>query len=73
MTWTDNYRVLTSLEMMAATTVVFLLLTWYLDNVLPSEYGVPRHPLFFLSPSTCAARSRNGKVSWQCCAIVALG
>ncbi len=26
-------------------------LTWYLDNVLPGEYGTRRNPLFFLQPS----------------------
>eukprot|EP01132_Coremiostelium_polycephalum_P003972 gene3972-4968_t len=31
-------------------TVFFLLLSLYLDQVLPREYGVPSHPLFFLDP-----------------------
>ncbi|KAL0490100.1 abcA7 [Acrasis kona] len=34
---------------MALATVVLLILTWYLDKVLPQEFGIRRHPLFFLS------------------------
>ncbi|KAK5583708.1 hypothetical protein RB653_005306 [Dictyostelium firmibasis] len=30
--------------------VVYLLLALYLDQVLPREFGVPSHPLFFLKP-----------------------
>jgi len=32
----------------AAEAVIFLLLAWYLEQVLPGGVGVPRHPLFFL-------------------------
>ena len=28
-------------------------LTWYLQNVLPNEFGVRKHPLFFLGPLNC--------------------
>eukprot|EP00002_Diphylleia_rotans_P007930 TRINITY_DN1758_c0_g1_i16.p1 TRINITY_DN1758_c0_g1~~TRINITY_DN1758_c0_g1_i16.p1 ORF type:complete len:1757 (-),score=347.90 TRINITY_DN1758_c0_g1_i16:421-5691(-) len=28
----------------------YFILAFYLDEVLPSEYGVPKHPLFFLDP-----------------------
>ncbi|EGC36362.1 hypothetical protein DICPUDRAFT_87445 [Dictyostelium purpureum] len=30
--------------------VVYLILALYLDQVLPREFGVPSHPLFFLEP-----------------------
>mmetsp|Transcript_34256 Transcript_34256/g.55413 ORF Transcript_34256/g.55413 Transcript_34256/m.55413 type:complete len:1506 (+) Transcript_34256:171-4688(+) len=30
--------------------VLYLLLGLYFDNVIPGEYGVSRHPLYFLSP-----------------------
>lgn len=30
--------------------VVILLLSIYLDNVVPHDYGVSKHPLFFLQP-----------------------
>lgn len=33
---------------LAAEAVIFLLLAWYLEQVLPGGVGVPRHPLFFL-------------------------
>mmetsp|Transcript_22388 Transcript_22388/g.37501 ORF Transcript_22388/g.37501 Transcript_22388/m.37501 type:complete len:840 (+) Transcript_22388:121-2640(+) len=29
---------------------IYLILALYLDNVIPGEYGVSRHPLYFLSP-----------------------
>ncbi len=32
----------------AAEAVIFLLLAWYLEQVIPGGVGVPRHPLFFL-------------------------
>jgi ABC-type multidrug transport system ATPase subunit len=32
----------------AAEAVIFLVLAWYLEQVLPGGVGVPRHPLFFL-------------------------
>jgi ABC-type multidrug transport system fused ATPase/permease subunit len=35
---------------MAVDAVLFLLLTWYFDNVL-GDHGMRRHPLFFASPS----------------------
>ncbi|EFA86292.1 hypothetical protein PPL_00079 [Heterostelium album PN500] len=31
--------------------IIFLILALYLEEVLPSDYGVKRHPLFFLKPS----------------------
>eukprot|EP00756_Hemistasia_phaeocysticola_P014714 Hpha_TRINITY_DN15354_c1_g6::TRINITY_DN15354_c1_g6_i1::g.90491::m.90491/K05643/ABCA3; ATP-binding cassette, subfamily A (ABC1), member 3 len=40
-----------ALFILAVDTVLYLLLFLYLDVVLPSEYGVRRHPLFFLFPS----------------------
>lgn len=32
----------------AVESVVFMLLAWYIEQVLPRGIGVPRHPLFFL-------------------------
>ncbi len=49
--FSGNFRLSTSYAMLAGMTVLFLFLTWYLDNVIPSQYGVPKHPLFFLFPS----------------------
>jgi hypothetical protein len=59
----DNFALSSSFAMLFVMTIVFVFLTWYLDKVLPSEFGVPQHPLFFVSPSywrkkcaCCAAR-----------------
>ena len=32
--------------MLALMAVLFLVITWYFDNVIPSEYGVPLPPWF---------------------------
>lgn len=42
----NNYSISIGFGMMAGMGTLFLLLTWYLDNVLPTEYGVPQPPLF---------------------------
>lgn len=41
-----NFAVLDGFGMMMIDIAVYLLLTWYLDNVLPSEFGVKR-PFYF--------------------------
>ena len=38
------------LVMMFVDFVLYGVLAWYFDLVLPQEYGTPEHPLFFLSP-----------------------
>jgi ATP-binding cassette subfamily A (ABC1) protein 1 len=48
---TDNFKLENSFVIMFGTTIGYLVLTWYLDNVWPSEYGVPKHPLFCFYPS----------------------
>ena len=42
----NNFSVASGFGMLLLMAVLFLVLTWYLDNVLPSEYGVPLHPTF---------------------------
>ena len=44
-----NFSLATGLAMLAGMSAFFLLMTWYLDNVIPTEYGVAKPPLFFLS------------------------
>ena len=44
---TGTYDVGTGIVFMLFDTVLYTLLGWYLEQVLPREYGVPRHPLFF--------------------------
>jgi len=45
-----DYSLLTCLQFMAFDGVLYLLLAAYFDAVVPSQFGSPRHPLFFLSP-----------------------
>lgn len=40
-----------SLIMLLVDTIMYGTLAYYLDNVLPSEHGNRKHPLFFLKPS----------------------
>eukprot|EP01060_Flectonema_neradi_P038639 TRINITY_DN817_c1_g1_i1.p1 TRINITY_DN817_c1_g1~~TRINITY_DN817_c1_g1_i1.p1 ORF type:complete len:1922 (+),score=363.69 TRINITY_DN817_c1_g1_i1:42-5807(+) len=42
----DEYSFGTCVAMLFLDTLIYLALGWYLDNVLPSEYGVKKHPLF---------------------------
>eukprot|EP00659_Diplonema_papillatum_P019733 gene19733-30410_t len=46
----DDYSYAFSVMMMLADSVLYLVLAWYLDQVLPSEFGVKKHPLFFTKP-----------------------
>jgi hypothetical protein len=50
----NNYSLSQGFGMLILMIFVFLFLTWYLDNVLPSEFGVPRVPWF---PFTASALS----------------
>lgn len=34
---------------LSITSVVFLMLYFYFDSILPNEYGIAKHPLFFLN------------------------
>eukprot|EP00754_Rhynchopus_humris_P007379 Rhum_TRINITY_DN13434_c0_g1::Rhum_TRINITY_DN13434_c0_g1_i1::g.60210::m.60210/K05643/ABCA3; ATP-binding cassette, subfamily A (ABC1), member 3 len=47
----DDYSYAWACAMMLMDTLLYLLLAWYLDLVLPSQYGVKLHPLFFLKAS----------------------
>ncbi|XP_050501513.1 cholesterol transporter ABCA5-like isoform X2 [Diabrotica virgifera virgifera] len=40
-----------SLVMIMVDIVLYAIIGWYLDNVIPSSYGVKRSPIFFLMPS----------------------
>ena len=62
----DNFALSSSFAMLFIMTPMFMALTWYLDKVLPSEFGVPMHPLFFFQPSywrklCCSCRSSKSK------------
>ncbi|XP_046356672.2 phospholipid-transporting ATPase ABCA3-like [Haliotis rufescens] len=42
----DNFSLLDSMLMLLGDTAIHLLITWYLDNVWPGEFGVPK-PFYF--------------------------
>ncbi|KAK7486553.1 hypothetical protein BaRGS_00022219, partial [Batillaria attramentaria] len=42
----DNFSLLHAMVMLIIDTVIFFILTWYIDNVHPGAYGVPR-PWYF--------------------------
>lgn len=42
----SNFTMFTSIIMMLIDTAVYLIITWYLDAVMPGEFGVPE-PLYF--------------------------
>lgn len=46
MTSINNYTLRTALFSFAGNILVYLILLWYLDQVIPSEWGAKRHPLF---------------------------
>lgn len=43
--------------------IIYFVLAFYLDQVLPSEYGVPKHPLFFMDPLKKFIQSKRSKGS----------
>ncbi|KAM3590047.1 uncharacterized protein V6R79_002637 [Siganus canaliculatus] len=46
-----RYSVLISIVMMLCDAAIHLLLTWYIENVFPGQYGIPR-PWYFLFTSS---------------------
>ncbi|XP_059161433.1 phospholipid-transporting ATPase ABCA1-like [Physella acuta] len=47
----DDFTVKDSILMLLIDTLMHLILTWYLDNVFPGDYGVPKPVHFFLTKS----------------------
>ena len=45
----NNYKVQTYFVFEFINLVIFILLSLYLDQVFPNEFGQKRHPLFFLN------------------------
>eukprot|EP00051_Salpingoeca_urceolata_P022285 m.359766 g.359766 ORF g.359766 m.359766 type:complete len:1971 (+) comp19951_c3_seq13:616-6528(+) len=52
----DSFSMATVFGMLILDTILYLVLTWYIENVAPGTYGVPKKPWFFLLPSY-----------WGCC------
>ena len=44
----SNYTFLTAILMLMFDLVFYLFLVWYLENVMPGEFGVPKPYYFFL-------------------------
>ena len=42
----NNYAIGTALASFILNAIFYLILTWYLDQVFPNEWGAKRHPLF---------------------------
>eukprot|EP01063_Lacrimia_lanifica_P008338 TRINITY_DN153_c1_g2_i1.p1 TRINITY_DN153_c1_g2~~TRINITY_DN153_c1_g2_i1.p1 ORF type:complete len:2021 (+),score=692.58 TRINITY_DN153_c1_g2_i1:98-6160(+) len=56
----DDFAYASSVGMMLFDIILYLLLAFYLDLVLPSEYGVKLHPLFFAQPSWWRKKCAKG-------------
>ena len=48
----DNYAIGTALISFILNIIFYLILTWYLDQVVPNEWGAKRHPLFCCNDDT---------------------
>lgn len=44
----ENYRISTAYLMTLANILIFFVLSFYFDQVIPNEWGLKKHPLFFL-------------------------
>lgn len=49
----EDISVLDGILMMFADACIHLLLTWYLDNVFPGDFGIPKPFHFFLTVRIC--------------------
>ncbi|XP_049274469.1 phospholipid-transporting ATPase ABCA3-like isoform X2 [Rhipicephalus sanguineus] len=52
----DNVTLGQIVLIMLASVLIYALLLWYLDNVWPFQYGIPKHPLFFLQIINVASK-----------------
>ncbi|XP_077189048.1 retinal-specific phospholipid-transporting ATPase ABCA4 isoform X2 [Paroedura picta] len=60
----DQYSFLLSIQMMLFDAFIYGLLAWYLDNVFPGDYGIPRPWHFPLQPSYwCGSRRKAEKTT----------
>ncbi|KAM4034616.1 cholesterol transporter ABCA5 [Anomaloglossus baeobatrachus] len=53
------YPLIITFIFLVVDSVMYLLLASYLDQILPSEYGLKRQPLFFFKPSYWSKKRRN--------------
>ncbi|XP_078733168.1 phospholipid-transporting ATPase ABCA1-like [Lampetra fluviatilis] len=58
----DRYSLVTSIIMMFLDALLYGVLTWYIENVFPGQYGVPRRWYFLFTRSYwCGASSSDGQ------------
>uniref|UniRef100_A0A131Y9J2 ATP-binding cassette, subfamily A (ABC1), member 3 n=1 Tax=Rhipicephalus appendiculatus TaxID=34631 RepID=A0A131Y9J2_RHIAP len=57
----DNVTLGQIVLIMLVSVLIYALLLWYLDNVWPFQYGIPKHPLFFLQIIDVASRITQRK------------
>ncbi len=48
----DNYSLLDAMLMLLGDTLIHLVITWYVDNVWPGEFGVPKRWYFPVTVSS---------------------
>ncbi|XP_071081906.1 phospholipid-transporting ATPase ABCA3-like isoform X2 [Haliotis cracherodii] len=60
----DNFSLLDAILMLLGDTAIHLLITWYMDNVWPGEFGVPKPFYFpFTASYWCGTKQRNADYS----------
>ncbi|XP_039258702.2 phospholipid-transporting ATPase ABCA1-like isoform X1 [Styela clava] len=47
----EQYTFVTSIIMMLVDAAIYFVLTWYVENVYPGKYGIPRPPYFMFTKS----------------------
>ncbi|KAK7101994.1 phospholipid-transporting ATPase ABCA3-like [Littorina saxatilis] len=58
----DNFTLLDSMIMLLIDSVIHLIITWYLDNVRPGEFGVPK-PFYFCFTRSYWCGPRKGGIN----------
>ncbi|XP_067683953.1 phospholipid-transporting ATPase ABCA3-like [Haliotis asinina] len=61
----DNFTLLDAMLMLLGDTAIHLLITWYMDNVRPGEFGVPK-PFYFPFTSTYWCGTGQFNVDYTC-------
>ncbi|CAI2386824.1 unnamed protein product [Moneuplotes crassus] len=58
-----NFNISSYFFMCLVNTVLYTLIAIYLTYTLPNDYGLRKHPLFCILPSSCKKRSKKGNYS----------
>jgi ATP-binding cassette subfamily A (ABC1) protein 1 len=57
--WGATANVMSCILFMFADGVIYFIIAWYIDNVFPGKYGIPRPFYFFLQPSFWTGKSKR--------------